>query len=252
MLGRARKRTGKADESRPGLFFTGTDTGVGKTYVTAAVARILRGQGRRVSVSKPVASGANQLGDRWVSEDTLALAHAAGQLDELERITPWVFAEPLAPSVAARRSGSALQLPDLLESVQRARDRDAMLLVEGVGGLLCPITDRETVAELAQALGYAVVIIARRSLGTLNHTLLTIEAARSRGLPIAGLVMNEPTPAADLAAETNVAELRRLAGLPILAVVPHAREAGTPAALAEVDWWSLGHGIAAAGAEYVG
>lgn len=252
MLGRASKGTGSADGPRPGLFFTGTDTGVGKTYVTAAIARILRGERRRVSVSKPVATGAKQLGDRRVSDDTLALAEAAGQTDELGRITPWVFAEPLAPAVAARRCGCALQLADLLQSVQRARDPGAMLLVEGIGGLLCPITDRETVAELAQALGYPVVIVARRSLGTLNHTLLTIEAARSRGILIVGLVVNEPTPTADVAAETNVDELRRLAGVPILAVVPHAREAGIPAALADVDWWTLGQGIAASRAECVG
>lgn len=222
-----------------GLFFTGTDTGVGKTFITALAARTLRSREKSVRVCKPVATGGRFLSGRWRSDDTVALAEAAGQSAELDRVTPWVFADPLAPSVAARREQRRLTLADLVDAVTRARDPGAALLVEGIGGLLCPLTDHETVADLAQALRLPLVIVARRGLGTLNHTLLTIEAAQARALPIAGLVINQEVPATDLAAETNVAELQRLTAVPVLAVVPHCRTSEIPGTVAEVDWWSL-------------
>jgi dethiobiotin synthetase len=225
----------------PGLFFTGTDTGVGKTFVTAAVARLLRRQGRTVTVSKPVATGAAAVEGRWLSDDTLRLAEAAGLPDNLEAVTPWAFPEPVAPPVAARRHGVTLTLDALRQAVLRLSRPGAAVLVEGVGGLLCPLTETETVADLAAALRLPLVVVARRSLGTLNHTLLTLEVARGRGLAVAGLVVNETTPVQDLADQTNVAELQRRAGVPLLAVVPHQRPGGEPedSSLARVDWWRL-------------
>ncbi|HZT83441.1 MAG TPA: dethiobiotin synthase [Gemmataceae bacterium] len=219
-----------------GLFFTGTDTGVGKTFVTAAVARLLRGQGRPVRVCKPVATGARQVDGRWISDDTLTLAEAAGAAGEWERLTPWTFPEPAAPPVAARAAGQQLALADLAGAVRRQAQPGAALLVEGVGGLLCPLTETETVADLAAELGLPLVVVARRSLGTLNHTLLTLEVARGRGLPVAGVVVSETARPEGLAEETNVEELRRRIAVPLLAVVPH----GEPAAVAAVDWWALG------------
>jgi dethiobiotin synthetase len=111
-------------------------------------------------------------------------------------------------------------------------------LVEGVGGLLCPLTDTETVADLVQKLDLPLIVVARRSLGTLNHTLLTLEAAARRGLHVAGVVINETTPPQGLADETNVDELRRRITAPILAVVPHQPRPPIDAlpALAAVDW----------------
>jgi dethiobiotin synthetase len=229
-------------EVRPlaGLFFTGTDTDVGKTFLTSCVAQVLRGQGHAVSVSKPVATGARRSGDRWVSADTVRLAAAAGE-DDWQAVTPWAFPEPVAPPVAARRRGTALRLADLAAAV-RARERPgAALLVEGVGGLLCPLTEGETVADLAAALGLPLVIVARRSLGTLNHTLLTAEVARGRGLRVAGVVVSETAPPEGLAEATNVEELRRRLAVPLLAVVPF-QPGGEPGPLPEVaavPWWRL-------------
>src|SRR5688500_10368791 len=158
-----------------GLFFTGTDTGVGKTVVTAAVARVLRRQGREVRVCKPVATGAVREGTDWVAEDTRVLAEAvgAGGLEAFRAITPWAFPAPAAPPVAARLAGVELRLEEIVNAVRRQGRADASLLVEGVGGLLCPLTEQETVADLALALGLPLVVVARRSLGTLNHTLMT-------------------------------------------------------------------------------
>jgi dethiobiotin synthetase len=229
-----------APPGRGGLLFTGTDTGVGKTLVTAAVARSLRARGRDVVVCKPVATGAQPAGGRWLSEDTALLAEAAGMGDNWEAVTPFAFPDPVAPPLAARRRGVALELAEIAAEVRRRRRPGAALLVEGVGGLLCPLTETATVADLAGELALPLVVVARRSLGTLNHTLLTLEAARARGLAVAGVVVSETVPPEGLADETNVDELRRL-GVPVLAVVPH-RPGGTREEVPElgaVDWWRL-------------
>jgi dethiobiotin synthetase len=197
---------------------------VGKTTVLAAAARALRRQGRPVQVCKPVASG----GD----DDTRLLAAAAG-LTDLSAITPWMLREPAAPPVAARLEGIELKLDELVAAVQRLIRPGVPLLVEGVGGLLCPLTERETVADLARRLGFPLVVVARRSLGTLNHTLLTVEAAQRRGLPVAGVVVSETEPVASLAAQSNVEELRRL-DVPILGVLAYRQSE-----LTDIDWWRL-------------
>jgi len=222
-----------------GLFFTGTDTEVGKTHVAAAVARLLRQQGRSVRVCKPVATGAERVEGRWRNADTVHLAWAAGNAQCLDDVTPWSFPEPVAPAVAARLHGQALTIPVLVEAVRSQARPDGVMLVEGVGGLLCPLTDRETVADLAAALDLPLVVVARRSLGTLNHTLLTLEAAARRGLQVAGLIVNETAPPSGLAEETNVAELGCRIAVPLLAVVPYQKDDIEAAALAEVDWWKL-------------
>jgi dethiobiotin synthetase len=224
-----------------GLFITATDTGVGKTVVTEALVRLLRRQGQGVRVCKPVAAGARWVKGRWVSDDTIKLAEAAGIEDDWEQVTPWVWPEPVAPSLAARRAGAAVTLAEIVEAVRVRGRADKPLLVEGVGGLLCPLTDTETVADLAGMLALPLIVVTRRSLGTLNHTLLTLEAAAQRGLHVAGVVVNETTPPQGLADETNVDELRRRITAPILAVVPHQPHPPIDAlpALAAVEWRRL-------------
>ncbi len=204
----------------PGLFITGTDTDVGKTSVAVGILRSLLARNLRVGAIKPVASGFDPA--IGYSADTLALLEALGGPCPADRITPLSFPLPLAPCVAARLAGTRLSHAEILD---RTADAIAwwsqladVLVVEGVGGLLCPLAEDSTVADLAMALDYPLVIVARRGLGTLNHTLLTVEAARLRGLRIAGLVLNATGPATeDLAEQTNPDELsRRLAGIPIL------------------------------------
>jgi dethiobiotin synthetase len=223
----------------PGLFFTGTDTGVGKTVVTACVARLLREQGHACTVCKPVATGATLTNGRWVNDDTVRLAAAAGEAD-LERVTPWAFPDPVAPPLAARRAGTVLRLPELIRAVSRLFRPEVPTLVEGVGGLLCPLTERETVADLAAALTLPIVVVARNALGVLNHTLLTLEVARRRGLRVTGVVLNATAQPVGLADETNEAELRRL-GVDLLATVPYRAQPGDDPMpeLAAVDWWRL-------------
>ncbi len=204
-----------------GLFVTGTDTGVGKTAVTCAIARQWRAEGRTFAVRKPVSTGGNA--------DALALAEASGQPAHL--ITPYVFKEPAAPPVAAAAEGRPLRGAELHTACLAD---SAAVLVEGVGGLLCPLTDSMTVADLAELLAIPLIIVARRSLGTLSHTLMTVEIARHRGLKVAGVVVSETEPVVGLAALTAVDEMRRR-GVPVLTVLAHGAAAPTP----DVDWWSL-------------
>ena len=227
----------------PGLFVTGTDTGVGKTVVASAIARVLRRSGRRVGVLKPVATGVGEAGRVDDAEDLIA-AIGGGVL--VRDVTPLVFRAPMAPVVAARLEGRPLAHAEVRNAARAGLDRWAtcadVLIFEGVGGLLCPLAEGSTVADLAIELDLPLVIVARRALGTLNHTLLTIEAASRRGLRLAGVVLNgsEPTNA-PLVESSNAAELaRRLRDLPILANIPHGID---PAALPDfanvVDWYAL-------------
>ena len=231
----------------PGLFVVGTDTGVGKTRVASAIARSLVEQGRRVGVLKPVATGVGGDGDGNArGEDVARLIAAAGGSIDPDRVAPLWFAEPLAPVVAARRLGGRLEMAEVHRAVDAALawwlGRAEFLLVEGVGGLLCPMAEGTTVADLAIRLDYPLLVVARRGLGTLNHTLLTIEAARHRGLRVAGVVLNGASPTGEgeaLAEATNADELaRRLgAGIAVLAEVPHGDGPDAKdSVLREIDW----------------
>lgn len=208
----------------PGLFVVGTDTGVGKTRVASAIARTWRDSGRRVGVLKPVASGAIWRDGSLVSEDTDLLINSIGSGIPAERVTPIVFEEPLAPPVAARRRGQPLTMDTVSAAVTESlawwEERAEVMVVEGVGGLLCPLAEGATVADLAVLLDYPLLIVARRGLGTLNHTLLTVEAARLRSLRVAGVILNGSSPTTDPVAEaTNAEELsHRLGGVAILDV----------------------------------
>lgn len=231
-----------------GLFITGTDTAVGKTTVAAAIARGLTIEGRRVAVVKPVATGVEidaQGNPSW--PDVEILAAAVGGAPR-EFVAPIVLDAALAPPVAAREAGTRLFAVDVRRATFDAlawwstERRAELAIVEGVGGLLCPVAEDFDVADLAVDLDYPLLIVARRGLGTLNHTLLTIEAARVRGLRVAGVVLNNAQPTVEpLAEATNPAELvRRLpASVPLLAELPHSIVAGLSPAIFGVDWYSL-------------
>lgn len=225
----------------PGLFITGADTGVGKTYITALLARDLVAAGLRVGVYKPAASGCTRDGDKMVSTDAVAIWEAAGRPGELERVCPQRFLAPLAPHLAAAAEGRRLDLRLVREGVRYWRERSDVVLVEGLGGLLCPLDERTYIADLASDLKYPLLVVVRNALGTINHTLLTLIAAAAHGdgLPVAGVVLNRPTPPDDdPSVATNRAELAARCAPPVLAEVAW----GADRFDVDVDWMRLARG----------
>lgn len=212
-----------------GLFITGTDTEVGKTYVAALLAAELVRAGCRVGVYKPAASGCTlvsradpALPGTLVSDDAVALWEAAGRPEDLEHVCPQRFAAPLAPHLAARAEGKQLDAERLRTGLDYWNARSDFVLVEGAGGLLCPLGERELMADLAGDLGFPLLIVARNALGTINHTLLTVEAAERRGLPIAGIILNAPSPHRnDLSTADNLQEIRTHCTYPVLGEAAH-------------------------------
>jgi dethiobiotin synthetase len=230
-----------------GLFITGTDTGVGKTTVAAMIARHLRAEGRRAGAYKPVCTGGTLGSDgRLVWADVDALCEAIGRAFPAERICPQTFAAPLAPPFAAAAEHRQVDRQLLRTGAAWWYGQVDVLLVEGVGGLLCPLTDDETVADLARDLNLPVLIVARLGLGTINHTLLTVEAAERRGLEVAGIVLNEAEPGTDdPSTRINPAAIAARCHTPVLGVVAHGRHGPdqNPNAPAEgglrLDWFTL-------------
>ena len=213
-----------------GVFVTGTDTGAGKTVVAGVVAAGLRARGLRVAASKPVLTGLDEPpGPQPPDHELLAAAAGTAPQD----VAPLRFGPPVSPHLAAELAGTSIGLDDLLANVEHAV-REAgpaidALVVEGVGGLLVPLGPGVTVRELALALALPVVVAARTGLGTISHTLLTVDAARAAGLDVRAVVLG-PWPAEPSAIErsnrTTIAELARIE----VHVLPHT--APGPEALA--------------------
>jgi dethiobiotin synthetase len=173
-----------------GVFVTGTDTGVGKTVVAAAICAACR---EPVAALKPVVTGLDEPSAGW-PHDHVLLAHATRGRQTPEEVAPYRFGPPVSPHYAAELAGATIE-PARILAAARAHE---LLVCEGVGGLMVPITTGYLVRDLAVDLGLPVVVAARAGLGTINHTLLTIEAARAAGLSVAGVVMtpwpSEPAP----------------------------------------------------------
>ena len=209
------------------LFVTGTDTNVGKTHVTCLIARQLIAKGVRVAAYKPVCSGAilheSITGQaptvRW--EDIDRLKSATGGIWPDEILCPQKFLAPLAPPVAARMEGKSVDFDLMVRGAEQFKQAD-LLLIEGAGGWLSPLTSTATVADLAKSLHVPVLIVARAGLGTINHTLLTIESIRARGLVIAGVILNEAdSSGSDQSILTNGEEIENRSGVAVLGIVRH-------------------------------
>lgn len=210
-----------------GLLVTGTDTGVGKTEVAAALVAGWRARGLDVGAMKPAQSG----GADGLPTDSDRLREAAGGTDPAGLVCPYSLSAPLAPAVAARLEGVEISFAHVMACAAELARRHAALIVEGAGGLLVPLTGSHTFADLAVALGMPVLVVARAGLGTVNHTALTCEALRSRGLVIAGVVLNRTSPGLDPSVPHNGAEIERLTGARVLASLPHEPDARQRAAM---------------------
>jgi dethiobiotin synthetase len=186
--------------------------------VAAAISAALVERGERVAAFKPVVTGLDEAPAAWPGDHQL-LADAAGGAQAPDEVAPYRFGPPLSPHYAAELAGETIEPARLLEAA-RAAGTGRVLIAEGVGGLLVPITPGYLVRDLAIDLGLPLVIAARTGLGTINHTLLTVEAARAAGLAVAGVVMT-PWPATPEPIErSNRATVERLGGVPVTGLPP--------------------------------
>lgn len=209
-----------------GIFITGTDTGAGKTFVCRGLARALRGRGWDIGVMKPVESGCRRVDGRLVPEDAVLLQESAGSSDRLEEINPYALEHPLAPALAAELEGVDIRTEIIQQAYLRLAERHDLVLVEGAGGLLAPITGDYFMADLARDLGLPLLLVSRAQLGTINHTLLTLSHALRMGIHVLGVVMNNVTPQTGLAESLNAGALQRWGGVPFLGALPFLAGAG--------------------------
>ncbi|MBC8352565.1 MAG: dethiobiotin synthase [Planctomycetes bacterium] len=217
----------------PGLFIIGTDTNVGKTYVTALIAKQLVAAGQRVGVYKPAASGC--IGND--TDDPFVLWDAAGRPATIEDVCPQRFAAPLAPHLAARAEGKEVDVELLRSGLAFWRDRSEIILVEGIGGLMSPISEDDYVADLAYDFGFPLIVVAPNTIGVINQTLQTLITAstfRDR-LNVAGIVLNDihfGSDSNDLSVNSNATELKARCVSPIVATARTNFDR-------TVDWMSL-------------
>ncbi len=224
--------------SLPGLFLAGTNTEVGKTHVGAMIARALVADGRRVGVYKPAASGCRREGDALVADDAVALWEAAGRPGMLEQVCPQRFLAPLAPHRAAREEGRRVDAALLRSGVDAWRASSEIVLVEGAGGLMSPLSDKDYNIDLAAECGYPLVIVAANELGVINQMLQTVITAQSRApkLPIAGIVLNQAARRdGDASLASNAEEIATRSPAPLLATVAH----GATSFDSAIDWFAL-------------
>lgn len=195
-----------------GIFVTGTDTGVGKTYVSCLLARALS-SGRRVAVFKPYLTGSRA--------DARALLGAARSGQSLDDINPYFFKNPLAPLVAARLEKKRISVGKTLAAFKKIRSLADFIIVEGAGGLFVPIKDNFNMMDLMKALGLPVVLVSRAGLGAINHTLLSVEALDKRKIKLSAVALNGYT-GRDLAQKTNPAVIKKYVRVPVFIVAKNA------------------------------
>lgn len=198
------------------IFITGTDTGVGKTITTFVLATLLQERGLKVGVMKPF---------QCAGSDAIDLKKDLGLDDAIRTINPYFAKEPLSPHIAFRRQKTKISIEHVRDGLARLQEKYDIVLVEGAGGLLAPIKEHYLMADLARDLNLDIVIVARLGLGTINHTLLTIEQARSCGLSVRGVVFNEPALARKGAPEkTNPSAVRQYGCADILGTIPYLKD----------------------------
>jgi len=207
-----------------GIFITGTDTGVGKTVFACGLAALLKESGYKVGVMKPAETGCGQDDGKLVPQDAVALQEASGCTAPLVKICPYQFREPLAPSVAADREGTRIDIDRLMNIYNEINAAYDITIVEGAGGLLVPLLPSYTYADFAKVLKLPLIIVAANKLGMINHLLLTLEHASCKGLSVLGYVLNQVESQPSLAAETNREALVSLTGVPCMGEVPYIED----------------------------
>ncbi len=204
-----------------GIFVTGTDTGVGKTLVAGGIAALLRESGIDVGVMKPAESGCHRENGILIPADALFLKEMSGCQDELELINPYALEHPLAPGLAAELESVDIRLEVIREAYFTLTSRHEVVLVEGAGGMLVPLTSNLLMIDLVKELGkIPILVVTRTLLGTINHTLLALYYIRREGMEVLGIVMNQTSPEYGLAESLNPQVLRQWGRSPLLGNLP--------------------------------
>lgn len=202
-----------------GYFVTGTDTGVGKTLASCALLRAFARRGERALGMKPVAAGLERSGEEWVNADVSALRAASNVAAPLACINPYAFAPPIAPHLAAAQAGVAIDVQRIAEAYRDLAVRAQHVVVEGAGGALVPLNQRDDMLDIARVLRLPVILVVGLRLGCLNHALAAALAIRLRGLRLAAWIANRIEP--DFAcADANIESLRERLPAPLIATIP--------------------------------
>lgn len=233
-----------------GYFITGTDTNIGKTVVTAGLLAGFHNRGIKTAVFKPVVSGAMIKDGQLVSQD-IQFYLCTAQIDQLPKeICCYCFEPPVSPHLAAKMAGVKIRLSVIKQAFQHLTTMNQMVLVEGAGGLAVPVTGADfTMADLARELRIPLILVTRPGLGTINHTVLTVEYAKGSGIAVKGIVVNGcPAEGLNQMEEDNVEMIKQMTGVPILGLLPRVNglsvEESRPGNLIEVvskqiDWHYL-------------
>jgi len=205
-----------------GIFITGTDTGVGKTFVAIGLLKALRELGHNVCPMKPLETGCSFKKGELVPGDALKLIKAAQVNEPLDLINPYRFRQPLAPAVAAEAEGGMISRKRIISSYGKLSKRHDLIIVEGAGGIMVPVQSKYFTIDLLKELNLPLLVVARPGLGTLNHTLLTLEVAKNRGIEVAGVIINCSSKIKnDASVRTNPEVIKRSGGVPVLGKVPY-------------------------------
>lgn len=219
-----------------GIFVTGTDTGVGKSIVSATLARLLRMNGVSVGVMKPVTSGCREENGELVSDDALLLCQAAG-IQLSDDIAPYRLREAIAPADAAKIDGVRVDFSTIRAAFERLTSAYQYVIVEGAGGLMVPLSGGLLVADLARELGLPLLVVARPDLGTINHTVLTCFGAQQMGLTVAGVIVNGMPEHPGLAEKGAAHQIGSLCGASVLGVWPQRNEIDQMEIVDELAAW---------------
>lgn len=212
-----------------GLFITGTDTEIGKTFVSALLIKILAAEGLRVAGMKPIASGAKMIDGVLKNDDALSLMQASNVNADYKHVNPYVFEPAISPHIAAEQAGVEIDLVKIKNNFDQLKEISDVVVVEGVGGWYAPLSEYTTVADLAETLGLPIILVVGLRLGCLNHALLTAQAIRQSGLPIAGWIANQ-IDKDFLSEKENIKTLQHfLSDFPFIGSVSHDLHQGLPA-----------------------
>lgn len=230
-----------------GFFITGTDTGVGKTVVTACLLSLFRKYRLSAGVMKPIETGVT----KQTLSDAEFLIKAAGADSAIADVSPIRFKTPASPYQASQLEKRGIDIKIILRKFRELADRHEYMLVEGVGGILAPITEKYLVIDLIRELRLPLIVVCRHTLGTLNHTLLTLRTAQAEGITVRGIIFNQSAPKNSAIEKAQPDLLRKLTKVPILGECPYIKNVSpasfTPKLLAEIEKkldigaWFKGH-----------